>query len=215
MPAAKVDACREAAQVDDAAAAPLAVAMTVKAPNALAPTTCPASLMPVASLDVLPGRPRRLMMLPPLHSVATLTRCACLGRRASARRRHDGSHPRQGPDDDRPDLDLRPRRPAVRRPGSSGGAVLRLARPDARTSRTPSGELDRRPASRRRSAVTTAFIFRIAGRARSSRRYVGAMRGANSSNWPTSRPTCDAAKRRRRARRSLSRRSNAWTRSST
>jgi len=53
---------------------------------------------------------------------------ACPGRGAAARRRHDGSHPRQGADGDRPDLDLRPRRSAVRRQGPSGGAVLRLAR---------------------------------------------------------------------------------------
>jgi hypothetical protein len=36
----------------------------------LYPTACPAALMPRAALLVEPGRPPRLMTLPPLHSVA-------------------------------------------------------------------------------------------------------------------------------------------------
>jgi hypothetical protein len=65
------------------------------------------------------------------------------------------------------------------------------------------------------SRVTTAFIFPIASRARSSRRCVGATRGASSSNWPTLPRTRAAARRRRRSRRSLWRPSNASTRCST
>jgi hypothetical protein len=38
--------------------------------KALVPTICPASLMLLAKLLVKPGSPPRLMMLPPLHSVA-------------------------------------------------------------------------------------------------------------------------------------------------
>jgi transposase len=51
-------------------------------------------------------------------------RAPCSGRRATARRRHDSSHPRQGPDGDRSGLGICPRRPAVRWQGSSSGAVL-------------------------------------------------------------------------------------------
>src|SRR5271165_2241759 len=69
--------------------------------------------------------------------------------RAAARRRHDGSHPRQGPDQDGPGLGVCPRRPPVQRDRSAGRLVLRLARPDGRTSRTTFGGLGRHPASRR------------------------------------------------------------------
>src|ERR1700684_4241721 len=39
-------------------------------PKPLVPTTCPASLMLVASLNVVPGRLPRSVTVPPLHSVA-------------------------------------------------------------------------------------------------------------------------------------------------
>jgi hypothetical protein len=39
-------------------------------PTMLNPTACPALLMPRASLNMAPGSAPRLMILPPLHSVA-------------------------------------------------------------------------------------------------------------------------------------------------
>jgi hypothetical protein len=94
-----------------------------------------------------------------------------------------------------------PRRSAVRGHGSSGGAVLRVARSDARTSRATfdrvAGVLE--PTH---STATTASIFPTASPARSARRYAGAMRAASSSSWSTSPRTRDVARKRRRSRRS-------------
>ena len=73
------------------------------------------------------GRPGRR-----LHDGAAAAACAdrgpCAGGRAAARRRHHGADPGQGQDGHGPHLDLCPRRPAVRRPRTAGGALLRLAR---------------------------------------------------------------------------------------
>jgi hypothetical protein len=52
---------------------------------------------------------------------------ACSFRGALARRRHHGSDRGEEQNLDRPRLDLRSRRSAVRRQGSACGAVLRLA----------------------------------------------------------------------------------------
>ena len=136
------------------------------------------------------------------------------GRRAAAWRRHDGSHPRQGQDGDRPDLGLRPRRPAVRRQGPAGGAVLRLARSDEAS--IPSGIWPVTPAFCRPTptTATTGSIFPTASPVRSSRRCAGAMRGGSSSSLPTSPRTPGGARRRRRSRRSQSRQSDASTRCS-
>ena len=94
------------------------------------------------------GRPGRR-----LHDGAAAASCAdrapCAGRRAAARRRHHGADPGQGQDDQGPHLDLCPRRPAVRRARSAGGALLRLARPPARASGAASARLHRHPAGRR------------------------------------------------------------------
>ena len=150
--------------------------------------------------------------LRPLHA---LIEAPCPGGRAAARRRHHGADPCQRPDGNRAGLGVCPRRPAIRRQGSSGGAVLRLARSNAGASRAASQRPMPAFCKPTRSTATTASIFPIANRARSSRRCAGAMRDASSSSWPTSPPMRGAARMRRRSRRSLWRPSNASTRSLT
>jgi len=58
--------------------------------------------------------------------------------RAAARRRHHRADPGERPDGNRAGLGVCPRRSTVRRKGSSGGAVLRLARSNAGASRAAS-----------------------------------------------------------------------------
>jgi transposase len=65
------------------------------------------------------------------------------------------------------------------------------------------------------TAATTACISPTASRNRSSKRCAGAMRGASSSNWPTSPLMRGAARTPRRSRRSPWRRSGVSTPSST
>ncbi len=72
----------------------------------------------------------------------------CVGRRAYPRRRHDGAGAGQDADDDRPIMDLCPRRPPLRRPGPAGGAVLLLTRPRWRASEPSSRRLCRDSAGR-------------------------------------------------------------------
>ena len=85
-----------------------------------------------------------------LRPLARADRSARSFRRALARRRHDGSDPGQGQDRDRPRLDLCPRRPAFRRQGPAGGALLRLARPlGASIPSAISADLARHSAGRR------------------------------------------------------------------
>ena len=93
------------------------------------------------------GRPGRR-----LHDRAAAApradRGACARCRAPAWRRHKCADPGEGQDDQGTHLDVCSRRPALRRPGAAGGAVLCLTRPAARTSRAASDGLQRHPAGR-------------------------------------------------------------------
>jgi transposase len=74
-----------------------------------------------------------------------LIECAC--RREAPWRRYGDPASGEGEDGHGADLDLCPRRPAVWRPGSSGGAVLRLPRSARRASGATSSALHRHSAS--------------------------------------------------------------------
>ena len=111
--------------------------------------------------------------LRPLHALIEGARS---GRRATAWRRHHGSHPRQGQDGNRPDLGLCPRRSAVwrhrtrRRRCSTPRAIAPANIPNAIWR---AGAAFCKPTL---TAATTASISPIASRGRSSKRCAGATR---------------------------------------
>ena len=92
-----------------------------------------------------------------LAPLIELIRRPCARRRAAARRRHHRAGAGQGQDHHRPGLDLCPRRPALWRAGTAGGAVPLLARPRRRAPEPASGRLCRHPAGRRLCRVRRAL----------------------------------------------------------
>ena len=96
-------------------------------------------------------------------AAARAHRSPCSRRRTAAWRRHDGSHSRQGPNGNRPNLGLCSRRSALWRTRPAGGAVLRLAQSRRRASRTPSRQLERHTASRCVQRVQSPLSTRSQG----------------------------------------------------